>query len=403
MAKYMLLLCLGLCALVNGQGMGHGLSKYTRGQSHPRTCLAFFEKYTDGVEAPDDCRLGKCECATQGRCQVLTSRNSPFGIHSINCTYHPYGEHSLEDIENMQADELNDFKDGYNQHLDSHLGLWVSDLKDTMEKLENDNAIHYAMTWKEAGKSYYSVMTVPCSGYYIEFLSTKAGGIDSGKFHETKEVRYAFGNFTHPTRDYHPIKVSRATTKVDEMVSFYTDIIGGKLLSNVTVDGVNIAWVQLTDAPTLLLQFVNRPPSSSAKFSVGDLETYVNKVHDQYVKSTTCGFDQHADHHWAYDTSGRRGGTLSDAAKKLDKAGYKYRWFSVNPGEESAAGRSLLQGGGMTQMYAFDPSGWTIQLDWMPGDDVPRRLPTYSAACKSNDGCRGQGLCNKDDGLFTPF
>ena len=57
--------------------------------------------------------------------------------------------------------------------------------------------------------------------------------------------------------------------------------------------------------------------------------------------------------------------------------------------------------GGMSQIYAFDPSGWTLQLDWLPGDDVPRRLPTYSAACKSNDGCYGQGLCNNDG--FIPF
>ena len=56
---------------------------------------------------------------------------------------------------------------------------------------------------------------------------------------------------------------------------------------------------------------------------------------------------------------------------------------------------------GMDQIYAFDPSGWTFQLDWMPGNDVPRRLPTYSAACKSNDGCRGQGLCNEQQ--FIPF
>jgi hypothetical protein len=59
-------------------------------------------------------------------------------VHSINCTYHPYGEFSLKEIEARQTKEVNDFNDGYNQHLDSHLGLWVSDLKTVVNKLEEN-------------------------------------------------------------------------------------------------------------------------------------------------------------------------------------------------------------------------------------------------------------------------
>ena len=83
----------------------------------------------------------------------------------------------------FQQNQVNDFEDGYNQHLDSHLGVWVSDLKSTMEQLEKDKAPHYAMTWTEGRDSYYSVMTVPCGGFYIEFLSEKATGIANSKFH----------------------------------------------------------------------------------------------------------------------------------------------------------------------------------------------------------------------------
>merc|ERR1739838_1193686 len=136
----------------------------------------------------------------------------------------------------------------------------------------------------------------------------------------------------------------------------------------------------------MLLQFVNRPPVHSANFTVRALEKYVNDVHDEYIKSPTCGFDQFADHHWAYDMESRTE-TLSSVAKKLTAGGYKYRWFSVDAASDAVEA-------GMDQMYAFDPSGWTLQLDWLPGNDVPRRLPTYSAACKSNDGCYGQGLCD---------
>ena len=106
----------------------------------------------------------------------------------------------------FQQNQVNDFEDGYNQHLDSHLGVWVSDLKSTMEQLEKDKAPHYAMTWTEGRDSYYSVMTVPCGGFYIEFLSEKATGIADSKFHKTKEIRFAFGNFSHPEMEYRPIK-----------------------------------------------------------------------------------------------------------------------------------------------------------------------------------------------------
>ena len=100
-----------------------------------------------------------------------------FGIHSINCSYHPYGEHSLADIEAMQSAEVNDFKDGYTQHLDSHVGVYVSDLRATMEQFERNSVPHYAMTWQHADRrsntSYYSVIAAACSGFYVEFLSEK--------------------------------------------------------------------------------------------------------------------------------------------------------------------------------------------------------------------------------------
>jgi len=47
--------------------MGDGVSKSTWGSSDPVKCGAFIKKYLPVKEAPDDCKNGKCECATQGR------------------------------------------------------------------------------------------------------------------------------------------------------------------------------------------------------------------------------------------------------------------------------------------------------------------------------------------------
>jgi len=99
------------------------------------------------------------------------------------------------------------------------------------------------------------------------------------------------------------------------MIKFYTETIGGEVVSHETTDGVEWAIVKLTHADAKL-HFVNRPAADGAKFTVADLETMVNGVHDEYVKSVNCGFDQYADHHWAYDVRSQDV-TLSSVAKKL--------------------------------------------------------------------------------------
>ena len=131
----------------------------------------------------------------------------------------------------------------------------------------------------------------------------------------------------------------------------------------------------------------------SSKFTVEDLENYVNGVHDEYVKSVNCGFDQFADHHWAYDKLQSDSETLMNVSQRLEENGYKYRWFENTEGPPPM--KDLAQR--TVQIYAFDPSGWTFQLDFHPEDDVPAKMAKYSAVCKSDDGCYGQGLCGDDE------
>ena len=122
----------------------------------------------------------------------------------------------------------------------------------------------YGMTWSPTGTNsqYFSVMLASsnCGGFYIELLSDTATGIDVSVFHEIKEQRFDFTNFSRPQMDFHPLKVSRATTKVPEMISFYTQIIEGTEVKHEVVNGVEIGMVKLRWAPDMLMQFVDRPP-----------------------------------------------------------------------------------------------------------------------------------------------
>lgn len=263
------------------------------------------------------------------------SGGQSFGVHSINCTYHPYGSQSLEDIEKKTTAEVGDFKE-LSQFMDSHVGVKTADLSTYLTKLDNSGEYPYIrLTFEKDGHTYYSLIVQGCEGYFVEILSEKVSQHDTSDFLFVDEPRLhlddsIWGEYDASEEDK-VVKVSRATTMIEEMINFYTKTIGGELVERKTNDkGVEYAIVKLTHA-NAQLHFINRPAVLGAKFTVADLEKYVNSVHDEYVKSVNCGFDQHADHHWAYDAR-TNDITLSSVSKKLEEAGYKYRWFEL-PGD----------------------------------------------------------------------
>ena len=99
---------------------------------------------------------------------------------------------------------------------------------------------------------------------------------------------------------------------------------------------------------------------------------------NEIVRNENCGFNVWADHHWAYDHFSEEE-TLTMVEMRAKEAGYKFRYVAF-PGDNA-------------NMYVFDPSGWTLQLDIPWGSQPKKEVPFYSASCESNDGCRGQGIC----------
>merc|ERR1712178_283529 len=104
------------------------------------------------------------------------------------------------------------------------------------------------------------------------------------------------------------LKLSRATTKLDEMINFYGNIMGGEIMARGTYhDGdqeTEYVHMKLNGVKTHV-HFINRPAREGSSFSVEDFETYVNGVHDSVITSTNCGFDKFADNHWALDSMER--------------------------------------------------------------------------------------------------
>lgn len=102
------------------------------------------------------------------------------------------------------------------------------------------------------------------------------------------------------------------------------------------------------------------------------------------------------DNHFAYDGAigaGQPPTFLDVYAEHAKKLGLEYHWWSQSMNIEDHPNphphhRQLQPGGGVTQLYMTDPTGFGIQFDG-PANNAPRNLPSYTANCKSTDGCAG--------------
>lgn len=230
-----------LISTILAQGMGDGISKSTMGSSDPRKCAAWFKKYLPATETASSCTDGKCECATQGRYQLdgVYERGS-FGLHTINCTYHPYGEYGLADIEGKIHKEWGDFEE-LHPFMEYNVGLWAPDLKDYITEFTAGKVNMTMLKWKsDDDKDYYSIIVNPCGYVVIEIMGIHVP--DASLFKESKYMRFSFKNnnnlpSTKPLdKILTPLKISRATARMEDLKAYYTSEIGVKLVYNHTYE-----------------------------------------------------------------------------------------------------------------------------------------------------------------------
>merc|ERR1712055_48452 len=348
------------------QSVGHGISKHTWAASNPRQCYDWFYDFIPVREDFGSCPDGNCECATQGRVALDgytghtdITRPGPtgFGVHTINCTHHPYGELSLVDVENIFEEKFGDMSalDGF---MDFNLGLWTNDLSTYVRKFQNKGQDFLTLSWStHAGEEYYSVLVRPCGFVVLELISdTMDSELRSLAKPSNQRMFWKHWNNEHIAHGEYltPIKISRAVSSVDKVKEFYIDILGStEVWDHEFEDGVKLKIVNAPQS-TIHLQFWEGVSTGGNGWTPEDLEIYWNNVHD-------------------------------DIIPKLEKAGVHYH----NWGGSTGGGFDKL-----ITVYAADPFGWGVQLD-MPyyNPPPPTDLPFYSTYCESNDGCEGQGFC----------
>ena len=107
---------------------GHGISKRTWAASDPVQCFNWFSKYLPVEEERDTCPNHQCTCAVQGRVHTtLANGGVGFGIHSIQCTQHPYGDISVKDMEDRLQAKYGDFSK-YDAFMDDNMAFWANNL-----------------------------------------------------------------------------------------------------------------------------------------------------------------------------------------------------------------------------------------------------------------------------------
>jgi len=398
-------------------GPKQGLYKNTWAASDPIECYNWMTNFLPVLPEPSDCPEGHfCECAIQGRVHTLANKNvhGNFGLHTVNCTHHPVGPWSLRQIEDVFGEKIANFTNGYHPFMDYNMGFWTNNLDPYIASFNLANVKMGAMRWTFEGKTYYSLLLRVCGMVLLELMSDK----------QTKLTELGITiNPAHPRMHFHdwnddleenelltPVKVSRAISRPGLTDKFYIEILGSRVVKNVTYsDGVSVLEI-VPPLSKIHMQFWYRPDADDTGsnvdiWNVKNLEKYINYIHNEVVVNNICGMDVWMDHHTALD--GMNGQLLNEVADKLDAGGYKYRWWKVEKGMSklsiSPFSSSKAEPRVLYQIYAADETGWGMQLKW-PSSTHPPNTPSYSpapaCATYATDGvstdCRGQGYCPEE-------
>eukprot|EP00040_Diaphanoeca_grandis_P015716 m.80544 g.80544 ORF g.80544 m.80544 type:complete len:447 (+) comp25319_c1_seq3:252-1592(+) len=421
-------LLVGQCDTVRAQQEFGGIGKNTWTVNEPAVCFAWFMKYLKGaIPTFNNCPNNQCACGETGRVELLNVTGKPvvignttipdmFGIHTVNCSHHPYGTCPQYMIEEAFQTAFGDFS-RYHPLMDYNLGFWTSALDVLVKRFEADGVASYPMRWSTSdGGTRFSVLVNPCGTVLLEFISDSVGTLDPAWFEEVVPRMDFDGIWNKPPPGVGgpyglvPIKVSRATTNIAQVYIFYTGLFGTPptVLSNVTfADGTKFLAIKLPDTSqgitSVHLQFwQSRPtptdavppggggddvgggggdPDACTSWSVASWENFIVTTNAEAIASSTCGFPKWLDFHYSYDCLDANC-NLDDFVARLDRMGAKYRWVAAD----------IKPGVLWWVLYFYDPSGYGVELHFSV-TRPPSVHPNVSLIAPSCFGSFTNGTC----------
>jgi len=385
------------CAVfVQGQSPGNGISKTTMACNDPIAGKEWMYKYFPVATPGDECTDDICTCPAgtggdttwyiqQGRVYALESddyeANSPdisdgalrgrrmpspgngFGMHLVNLTNHlTTGGLSVAQVEAHFTKKLGDMSD-FDSFMDFNAFFYTTGLADYVSTFKADGVGMYTTTWTYDSQTWTSVFVhVPNTQLTIELCQNTT--LDAELVGENVP-RHAIARASPSAiakalaidsstsgAIISPLAVNRAVSatamaKIEDfyVTGFKTTKVDDISDADDTVTKKCFLW---TGATVDVCFYLRDKSETKGSWKVEDFEDMLNTVHTHFLKKTPlCGEDKWFDNHYAIDSRTTDTSNIISYVEENNVLHY------------CEAGMF----GGTTMHYAFDPTGWGIQLD----------------------------------------
>ena len=296
----------------------------------------------------------------------LQQAGKGFGMHLVNISNHlTTGGMSTAEVEAQFTQKLGSMT-AFDSFMDFNALFYTSDLEGYATAFDKDGVPYYSVSWTSSeGTTYTSIIVhVPKTQLVIELTSQQTLALKSTR----RPVRYArpaerrasaraltmaaklHAASSSSAAIISPLAVNRAVSAATmaKLDNFYMTGMGtSKVTDESDADGY-AKKCYLWPGATVDVCFYQRDDSETkGSWKVGDFETMLNTVHKNIIVGyPLCGTDMWEDNHYAIDSF-----------KADTKAIISYIEAKDVPHicTSSPLGTSLH--------YAFDPTGWGIQLD----------------------------------------
>ena len=222
------------------------------------------------------------------------------------------------------------------------------------------------------------------------------------EFMEINEIRASFmvyknGKFPwnrDDDADIVPVKISYATSNIQQAVEFYINVLEGKLLylSNdiiSSLDDVIVSYAFIQPINDFIeFEYIQRP----IDYTYGEFTTELYKnllinTHNDIISTPFCGLDRWFDNHYGFNTlkfaeDSASYDYMDRVLDKLIERQLKYRLYYTPYEDESPEGKywmSIYGFNAMYTLYVFDMNGQTIQMiGWFAKTQLSIQPPIYN-------------------------
>jgi hypothetical protein len=298
---------------------------------------------------------------------------------------------------------------GYDTFLDYNTGFWVADLDPYIREFTDewrdidDRIQNLPIEWKDVpnNKTYYSLLVqVPNTYVLLEFMSGQETLLSKNRY-RAPQPRFVFEQGATPEStflDLSPIirgkpimraaRISQYTSDVARDAIFYSTVFDRKVDNKMThfaqepggdvergepggrfpeIDTLVLDFKDMAAQPNYLqLHLIQRRPTDSQgdNPTIPDIERMMNSVHEETIRSETCGQNQWMDMHFSINTANWR--LLENVVPKIQKLGYKYvirdGYFERNDDQDF---NRLSKYASVYKLWAITPNGLSVQVRGM--------------------------------------